>query len=185
MALHTCPWWLGFGLASPLRRMFYNPRAVLQPFVRPGMTVLEPGPGMGFFTIELARLTGQGGRVVAVDIQRQMLEGLKRRAVRSGVADRIEPRLADAAEMPVQDLKGRVDFILAFAMVHELPDAGKFFKDAIKTLTPEGRLLISEPSWHVREEDFRRSLRVAEEAGFRVDNEPKINHNRSALLTRA
>ena len=185
MALHTCPWWLGFGLASPFRRLFYNPRAMLQPFVRPGMTVLEPGPGMGFFTIELARLTGQGGRVVAVDIQRQMLEGLKRRAVRSGVADRIEPRLADATEMPVQDLKGRVDFILAFAMVHELPDAGKFFKDAIKTLTPEGRLLISEPSWHVRAEDFRRSLELAEAAGFSVESEPKISHNRSALLERA
>jgi ubiquinone/menaquinone biosynthesis C-methylase UbiE len=185
MALHTCPWWLGFGLASPFRRIFYNPRAILQPFVRPGMTVLEPGPGMGFFTIELARLTGQGGRVVAVDIQRQMLEGLKRRSERSGVADRIESRLADAGEMPLDDLKGRVDFVLAFAMVHELPDPLKFFKDAIKTLTPEGKLLISEPSWHVREEDFRRSLKLAEEAGFRVESEPKIKSNRSALMGRA
>ena len=148
------------------------------------MTVLEPGPGMGFFTIELARLTGQGGRVVAVDIQRQMLEGLKRRAVRNGVADRVEPRLADATEMPVEDLKGRVDFIFAFAMVHELPDAGKFFKDALKTLAPEGRLLISEPSWHVREEHFRRSLKLAEEAGFTVESEPNIRHNRSAVLAK-
>jgi len=184
MAMHPCPWWAGFGLASPFRRIFYNPRAVLQPFVRPGMTVLEPGPGMGFFTIELARLTGEGGRVVAVDIQRRMLEGLKRRALRRGVADRIEPRLADATEMPVDDLKGRVDFILAFAMVHELPEPGKFFKEALKTLAPEGKLLISEPSWHVREEDFRRSLKLAEEAGFRVESEPNIRHNRSAVLAR-
>lgn len=185
MALHTCPWWLGFGLASPFRRLFYDPRAVLQPFVRPGMTVLEPGPGMGFFTLELARLTGAGGRVVAVDIQRRMLEGVRRRAARSGLMDRIELRLADAAEMPLDDLRGRVDFILAFAMVHELADAGKFFKDARAVLADEGRLLVSEPSWHVREEDFRRSLRLAEDAGFKLDSEPKVSHNRSALLTRA
>ena len=162
----------------------YDPRAVLQPFVRPGMTVLEPGPGMGFFTIECARLAGPGGRVVAVDIQRPMLEGLRRRATRRGLADRIELRLADAAEMPVDDLKGRVDFVLAFAMVHELRDAGKFFRDALMTLVSGGRLLVSEPTWHVREEDFRRSVELAGQAGFRVESEPRIPHNRSALMVR-
>jgi ubiquinone/menaquinone biosynthesis C-methylase UbiE len=47
------------------------------------MTVLEPGPGMGAFTLELARLVGSSGRVVAVDVQSKMLDGLKRRAKRA------------------------------------------------------------------------------------------------------
>jgi SAM-dependent methyltransferase len=149
------------------------------------MTVLEPGPGMGFFTLEIARLTGAGGRVVAVDVQRRMLEGLRRRAGKSGLMDRIELRLADVADMPVDDLRGTVDFIFAFAMVHELADGGKFFKDALTTLAQDGRLLISEPAWHVREEDFRRSIKLAEGAGFRLEGEPGISHNRSALLSRA
>lgn len=182
MSVHTCPWWLGFGLASPFRRLSYDPRAVLQPFVRPGMTVLEPGPGMGFFTLELARLVGRGGRVICVDIQRQMLEGLRRKAERRGLASRIEPRLADATEMPVDDLKGCVDFVLAFAMVHELSDPAGFFRAALKTLKQDGRVLVSEPRWHVPEASFRRSLGAAEEAGFLVTAEPKIRGNRSALL---
>jgi len=67
---HTvCPWWLGYVLASPLRRLFLDPVKLLSPYVQAGMTVLEPGPGMGFFTLELARLVGPAGRVVAVDIQ--------------------------------------------------------------------------------------------------------------------
>ncbi len=184
MSVHTCPWWLGIGLASPFRRLSYNPRAILQPFVRPGMTVLEPGPGMGFFTLELARLVGPGGRVIAVDIQRRMLDGVRRKAHRRGLADRIDVRLADVSQMPVDDLKGRVDFVLAFAMVHELPDPGSFFRSILKTLTPDGTVLLSEPSWHVKETAFRRSLKAAEDAGFQVRAEPKFGRNRSALLAR-
>jgi len=182
MSVHTCPWWLGFGLASPLRRLSYNPKAVLQPYVRPGMTVLEPGPGMGFFTLELARLVGPGGRVIVVDIQRQMLQVLRRRAERRGLASRIEPRLADASEMPIDDLKGNVDFVLAFAMVHELSDAAGFFQALRRVLRPEGTVLMSEPRWHVREADFLRSVRVAQEAGFQVRAEPRIGRSRSVLL---
>ena len=52
--------------------------------------VLEPGPGMGFFTLELARLVGQTGKVIAVDLQQQMLDVLKRRAEKAGVAERIK-----------------------------------------------------------------------------------------------
>jgi ubiquinone/menaquinone biosynthesis C-methylase UbiE len=57
------------------------------------MTVLEPGPGMGFFTLELARRVGDAGRVVAVDIQPKMLSVLQRRAAKTGLQNRIETRL--------------------------------------------------------------------------------------------
>ena len=84
MAQHrVCPWWLGRILASPLRRLMYDPANILAPYVREGMTILEPGPGMGFFTLELARRVSACGRVVAVDIQPRMLDGLKRRAAKS------------------------------------------------------------------------------------------------------
>jgi predicted methyltransferase len=59
----VCPWWLGYLLASPLRRLRHDPSPILAPYLREGMTVLEPGPGMGFFTLELARRVGPSGRV--------------------------------------------------------------------------------------------------------------------------
>jgi len=54
MAHRVCPWWLGYLLASPLRRLLQDPAAIVGPYVREGMTVLEPGPGMGFFTLAMA-----------------------------------------------------------------------------------------------------------------------------------
>jgi len=67
---HVCPPWLGyFLLANPLRRLLYTAKSILEPYLSDGMTVLEPGPAMGFFTLEAARLVGPKGRVVAVDIE--------------------------------------------------------------------------------------------------------------------
>lgn len=58
------------------------------------MTVLEPGPGMGFLTLEFARLVGGSGRVIAIDIQSRMREGIRRRAASVGALDRVEAHLA-------------------------------------------------------------------------------------------
>jgi 2-polyprenyl-3-methyl-5-hydroxy-6-metoxy-1,4-benzoquinol methylase len=81
MAHRVCPWWIGYLLASPVRRWFgQDPVGILSSYVHESMTVLEPGPGMGFFTIPLARLVGNAGRVIAVDMQPKMIKGLKRRA---------------------------------------------------------------------------------------------------------
>ena len=77
-----CPWWVGYLITSPFRKLWQNPALILEPHIRAGMTVLEPGPGMGFFTLEIAKLVGSSGRVVAVDVQPQMIEGLKRRAAK-------------------------------------------------------------------------------------------------------
>ena len=53
MSHRVCPWWLGYLLASPVRKLMQDPAEVVAAYVREGMTVLEPGPGMGFFTLEL------------------------------------------------------------------------------------------------------------------------------------
>jgi ubiquinone/menaquinone biosynthesis C-methylase UbiE len=77
----------------PCRRT-QDPAAILALYIHEGMTVLEPGSGMGFFTLELARQVGTSGRVIAVDIQAKMLDRLKRRAAKVGVEGRIEARVA-------------------------------------------------------------------------------------------
>ena len=103
------------------------------------MTVLEPGPGMGFFTLELARLVGSSGRVIAVEIQPKMLARLKHRAAKAGLLDRLDFRLALPDSMGISDLAGSVDFTLASRFVHEFPDAARFFAEVgrgIKTWVP-------------------------------------------------
>ncbi|HUI43252.1 MAG TPA: methyltransferase domain-containing protein [Terriglobia bacterium] len=181
MAHRVCPWWLGYLLASPLRRVFDNPARLLAPYVRPGMTVLEPGPGMGFFTLELARLVGPSGRVIAVDVQTRMLEGLKRRARRAGLADRIEARLTNPDSLGIGDLSS-IDFILAFAVVHELPSPSLFFAEAARVLAAGGCLLLAEPKGHVRPAMFDDELQAAAHAGLVVAGRPAVSRSHSALL---
>jgi len=147
--------------------------------------VLEPGPGMGFFTLELARLVGSSGRVVAVDVQAKMLERLKRRAQKAGLLDRIDTRLTAAESMGINELEGRVDFTLAFAVVHELPDTARFFREVATASRTSATLLLAEPKGHVKEADFDNELKLAAKAGFELIDRPRIKRSHTALLKRA
>jgi len=148
------------------------------------MTVLEPGPGMGFFTLELARMVGPSGRVVAVDVQLRMLDELKRRAGKTAMGGRIDARLASEEGMGVADLAGRVDFVLAFAVVHEMPSAERFFAEASTTMRQNGKLLLVEPRFEVSEREFEETLRIAGQNGLRAVLRPSIAWSRAAVLVK-
>jgi SAM-dependent methyltransferase len=172
-------------LACPLRRFRQDPTAILRPYIREGMTVFEPGPGMGFFTLDMGRLVGYSGRVVAVDIQPRMLARLQRRAAKAGLAGRIETRLASPGSMQLDDLAGRVDFTLAFAVVHELPSAEIFFSETARAMKTGAKLLLAEPKGHVASARFEEELRLAAGCGLDVSERPAISGSQTALLVKA
>ena len=148
------------------------------------MVVLEPGPGMGFFTLELARRVGPQGRVIAVDVQPEMIEALVRRAKKAGLADRIDARQPRDERLGVEDYQGKVDFALAFAMVHEVPKPDVLFADIRDALKAGGQLLFAEPAGHVRIEAFERNLELARSAGFTLRSWPVIRRSHAAVLER-
>ena len=168
MSTHTCPWWLGYLLVTPLRRLKEDPAKILGPYVRDGMTVLEPGPAMGFFTLELARLVGPRGRVVATDLQEKMLATLRRRAQKAGLSDRIETRRCSQDDLGVGDLAGQVDFALLFFMLHEVSDQDRFMRTIHGALKPGGAVLFVEPRGHVSDAAFQASIQRAMEIGFEI-----------------
>jgi 2-polyprenyl-3-methyl-5-hydroxy-6-metoxy-1,4-benzoquinol methylase len=180
----VCPWWLGYLLASPPRRLIDDPAKILAPYVREGMTVLEPGPGMGFFTLELARRVGASGRVVAVDIQPKMLDRLKRRAAHAGLMARLDIRLAQPDSLGLAEAAGTVDFVLAFAVVHEMPSTSSFFQRATQAMKPGAHLLLAEPEGHVKPALFEAELAAAAQAGLRVSGRPVIRRSLAAVLTK-
>ncbi len=182
MAPFVCPWWLGYLLVNPLRRVVQDPAKLLAPLVSEGMTVLEPGPGMGYFTLEAARRVGERGRVVAVDVQPRMLAALRRRAARAGLAARVEAREARPESLGVEDLAGKVDLVLALLMVHEVPDAPRLFAELRATLAPGGRVLFVEPRGHVSAAAFEESLAAAARAGLRRSPGPEVWRSWSAVL---
>ena len=82
------------------------------------------------------------------------------------------------------DLEGKVDVVIAFAVVHELPSAARFFSEAAAALKPGGRLVLGEPSGHVPERDFEGELAEAADAGLLVSSRPSVWRSRAAVLVK-
>lgn len=184
MEHHVCPWWMGYFLLNPLRRMRNNPVKILKPHVREGMNVLEVGPGMGFFTLTLAKLVGKPGRVYCVEVQEKMLASLRGRVKKANVIDRVELRRCSDVSLQINDLVNAIDFVLAFAVVHEVPEQENFFRELYGVLKINGSVLIAEPEHRVTEEEFRMSLSVAKNAGFGIVKIPVIAKNHATLLVK-
>ena len=144
--VHVCPASQAGWLSTPLRRLFNDPARILAGLAEPGQTVADLGCGPGFFTLPLARMVGEQGRVIAVDLQQAMLDRLERRAERAGLAGRIELRPCTAGAL---GLTGQVDAALAFYMLHEVPDQDRFLNEVAALLKPGGRFLLVEPRGHV------------------------------------
>ena len=166
---------------NPLRRLVQNPEKILKPYIKPGMTILDVGPGMGYYTITLAKLTGETGKVIAADLQKAMLEGIRRRAEKAGVVNRIVFHQAQTDKIGVTE---PIDFCLAFWMVHEVPDRERFLGEIYTLLKPGGLFLFAEPRIHTPLESFNASVEIALKAGFKLVERPKIFLSNSALMTK-
>lgn len=117
--MRVCPIEKAAGLDNKIRRWFQNPRKILSPYIRHGMTVLDMGCGPGFFTIDIAELVGQTGRVIAVDLQDGMLEKLRAKIKGTESERRIVLHQCNESTIGIIE---RIDFVLAFYVVHEIPD---------------------------------------------------------------
>jgi SAM-dependent methyltransferase len=120
--------------------------------------------------------------VVAVDIQPKMIERLRRRAAKSGLLSRLDTRLASPESMALGDLAAFVDFTLAFAVVHEFPDAREFFRQIGAVSKSGASLLLAEPPGHVKSEMFESEIKAAGQSGFRLNSRPTVPRSHAALL---
>jgi ubiquinone/menaquinone biosynthesis C-methylase UbiE len=139
---------------------------------------VDVGCGLGFFTLAMAKLVGPGGRVIAVDVQLEMLERTRRRAERRGLVDRIKFCQCAPDRLGIE---GVADFVLAFWMVHEVSQLEAFLAEVRALLRPSGHLLIAEPRGHVPESSFAGTVQRVREAGFEVDLGPTVRFSRSVL----
>lgn len=177
---HTCPWWFGYTFDNPIRRLFHDPKAILGDYVAPGQTVVDIGCGLGYFSLALARLVGPGGRVIAVDIQSQMVDRARRRACRQGLADRIDFRQCEQDRLGVDS---PADFVLAFWMLHEVTDPKSLLEEVKSILRPHGRFLIVEPIGHVSSGRFEETVQLALSVGYEVSERPEIRFSRSVICS--
>lgn len=178
----VCPWWFAWTFDNPLRRFLHNPQELLGPYVHEGMVVADIGCGMGYFTRSMANMVGQTGLVLAIDLQQKMLDICCRRARRAGVIDHIRAVRASTEDIMIRE---RVDFVLAFWMVHEVKDIPRFFDQVVSVLEPSGKMLCAEPWMHVTQKRFEEIVGCARSAGLQVSATPLVRFSRAVLLVRS
>jgi len=164
-----------------LRKLFQNPRKIVAPYLQEGMTAFDLGCGPGFFTLEMAKIVGPSGKVVAVDLQDGMLEIVKKKIESTNLQNIIELHKCKSDKI---GLSKAADFILIFYMLHEVPDKSAFLHEVYSIVKSNGQVLIVEPRFHVTKSDFDDSEKIMKNIGFEIIKKPKVFFSRSVLLKR-
>lgn len=175
----VCPVELSGSLDNKLRRWLQNPLKILSPFIETGMTVLDLGCGPGFFSVEMAHLVGESGRVIASDLQAGMLQKLRAKIEGTELESRITLHQCQKDKIGVS---AKVDFVLLFYMVHEVRNKEAFFKEIASILKPDGQVLLVEPPFHVSNGAFAATIRTAQGVGLTPTDRPKIIFSKAAVL---
>jgi ubiquinone/menaquinone biosynthesis C-methylase UbiE len=175
----VCPVAMAGSLDNKLRRWLQNPRKILGPHIREGMTVLDFGCGPGYFTIDIAQMVGKSGRVIAADLQEGMLRRLKDKIKGTELEERIILHKCEENGIGVSE---EVDFVLAFYMIHEIPNQEEFFREIGSILKPEGQVFVVEPPFHVSKAGFEETIKKARGTGLEPVQRPKILLSKSLIL---
>lgn len=175
----VCPYQRAWTLDNWVRRLLQNPYKIVGEYVKEGQVVMDLGCGPGFFSLAMAKLVGEKGKVISVDIQEEMLQIVKSKSEREGLSSRIVLHKAQSEKLGISEM---VDFALAFYMVHEVPDKMNFLSEVASHLKPDGRFLIVEPKFHVSKSNFDSTLEITRSLGLEQVSEPKFSFNRAALL---
>ncbi len=185
MAAKLCSRWLHYLRHKPLRRFSQNPKKILRGYVKRDVTVLDVGCGAGFFSLAMARMAGPDGRVIGVDLQADVIESLKQRSARAGLSERIDARVCSEGSLEIDDLSGRVDFALAFYVVHHAPNAPALMADVHRALKAGAMFLVVEPGHHASVDECHATEAAAQEAGFAIAEHPKLKRDWAVMLVKS
>jgi len=175
----VCPVGLAGHLDSRIRRWVQNPQTILGPYIEEGMVVLDIGCGPGFFSIDMARMVGESGRVIAADLQEGMLQKLRNKIRGTELEQRVTLHQCDENRIGVSE---RVDFVLLFYMVHEVTEVEGLFSEIETILKPKGLVFVVEPPLHVSKKAFENTVKKAHDAGLSVVERPRIFLSKAVVL---
>jgi ubiquinone/menaquinone biosynthesis C-methylase UbiE len=149
-ALGAALWWRKHPSACPYAQRFWVEAP--HPFItrerlhdalapQPGETMLEVGPGTGYYSLPVARWLGPDGVLHVLDVQSQMLDHTVRRATENGITN-VEPRVGDARALPYDD--ATFDAAYLVTVLGEVRDQDAALRELRRVLKPNGRLVIGE-----------------------------------------
>jgi len=123
--------------------MFLNPQSVIEQFeLQSGAKVADLGAGSGVLTLAAAEAVGEAGRVVAIEVQKPMLERLRSLARQHRLSN-IETIWGDLERPQGTHLKGAsIDALIASNVLFQIEDKPAFAEEAFRILKKGGRLLL-------------------------------------------
>ena len=175
----VCPVERAGSLDNRIRRWLQNPQKILKPYIEKGMTVLDVGCGPGFFSIDMAQMVGKSGRVIASDLQEGMLQKVREKIKGTELEERVTLHKCEENKIGVSE---RVDFVLLFYMIHEVPNKEDFFNEIGTILKQNGQVLIVEPPFHVSKLAFEETVNKARDIGFEDIKGPNVLFSKTVIL---
>jgi len=109
--------------------------------IKPGMTICDMGCGNGFYSLPMAAMTGEQGRVVGVDVQPEMLKLLRDRMEKRGI-ENIIPVLGSFHNPHLPP--GSIDLVLLVDVYHEFSHPEPMLAAMRQSLKPDGVIVLVE-----------------------------------------
>lgn len=157
------PYELAFLLESPLRNLILSAHKLADHLhLSATFSVLEIGPGPGFFSAEVARRISSG-RLVLFDIQYQMLEKSRAKLERARV-NNYHLVQGNAVRLPFS--LGAFDVVFLVTVLGEVSQPRECVSDIGRVLRPGGLLSVTEQTGDPDALSQRELLQLAEESGF-------------------
>jgi len=178
---HICPPEIAWFLDNPIRKLIHDPKKIIRPFVKPGMKVLDFGCASGTFTREIAKLSGDNGKVIAADIQEEMLKKLRKNIKGRDIEKRIKIVKTDNSSI---NIKEKIDLAFALFVIHEVKNEEKTLLQIYNILKKKGKFIILEPKTEISEQEFKNIIKMAEKIGFKQIKKLKVPLSYGVLLER-
>src|SRR3954447_23938830 len=148
LTLGAALWWRKNPSACPYGQRFWveAPHPVITPdrlrsVLRPeaGERILEIGPGVGYYTLDMAEWVGPEGKIEIFDLQQEFLDHTAGRAAERGLANLV-PTQGDATALSYEDVS--MDAVVLTAVLGEIPDPVAALREIARVLKPTGRLIV-------------------------------------------
>jgi ubiquinone/menaquinone biosynthesis C-methylase UbiE len=129
-------------LERPEREEEENPKRLIELLkLKDGDIVADIGAGSGYYSFRMAKLVAPKGKILAVDIQKEMLDIIRDRMKKDKI-ENVEPILGAEADPKLKDES--VDVILLVDVYHEFAQPYEMTEKMVKALKPGGRLIFVE-----------------------------------------